>query len=74
MTEIQYFSLIAKMRKAQKDYFETRDSAVLNESKRLEKMVDEENRRRLAWYTPQALKVAWQALNTGYGKQMKLEL
>jgi hypothetical protein len=47
---------------------------MLSESKRLEKMLDAEIARRLAWYTPQALKVAWQALNTGNGNQMKLEL
>jgi hypothetical protein len=74
MTEIQLFALLAKLRKAQQKYFETRDSAMLSESKRLEKMLDAEIGRRLAWYTPQALKVAWQALNTGNGNQMKLEL
>jgi hypothetical protein len=38
----QFFRLVERMRKAQKEYFKYRTSTVLNESKRLEKEVDDE--------------------------------
>lgn len=38
----QFFRLVERMRKAQKEYFKYRTSNVLNESKRLEKEVDDE--------------------------------
>lgn len=38
----QFFRLVERMRKAQKEYFKYRTSTVLNESKRLEKDVDDE--------------------------------
>ena len=37
-----FFDLVARMRAKQKEYFKTRTSASLTESKRLEKMVDDE--------------------------------
>lgn len=38
----QFFRLVERMRKAQKEYFKYRTSTFLNESKRLEKEVDDE--------------------------------
>lgn len=38
----QFFDLVTQMRSAQKRYFRTRTPAALNESKALEKQVDEE--------------------------------
>lgn len=37
-----FFTLVASMRKAQKDYFRTRSQIYLRESKALEKRVDDE--------------------------------
>ena len=36
----EFFKLVSDMRTSQKEYFKTRDANVLNESKRLEKLVD----------------------------------
>ena len=41
----QFYSLVVKMRKAQRDYFRTRTQLSLNESKQLEKLVDAEIKR-----------------------------
>lgn len=38
----QFFRLVERMRKAQKEYFKYRTSNILNESKRLEKEIDDE--------------------------------
>lgn len=38
----QFFRLVERMRKVQKEYFRCKTSAYLNESKRLEKEVDAE--------------------------------
>ena len=40
MSNKEFIDLVAKMRKSQKDYFRTRRSDILQESKRLEKSVD----------------------------------
>lgn len=42
MNAQDFFNLVAKMRHMQKEYFKTRDIAVLQNSKSLEKRVDEE--------------------------------
>ena len=42
MTPEQFFLKVAAMRKAQCDYFRTRDSMALRKSKALEKEVDED--------------------------------
>ena len=42
MNAQDFFNLVAKMRHMQKEYFKTRDIAVLQKSKSLEKRVDEE--------------------------------
>lgn len=42
MTTEQFITLVSDMRKAQKEYFRTRSKVVLEESKRLERMVDAE--------------------------------
>lgn len=42
MTPYAFFRLVERMRKAQREYFRTRSSAVLRDSKRLEKDVDAE--------------------------------
>lgn len=38
----QFFDLVRSMREAQKTYFRTRATSALNESRRLEKAVDDE--------------------------------
>ncbi len=38
----QFFDLVCRMREAQKTYFRTRATSALNESRRLEKSVDDE--------------------------------
>lgn len=40
-----FFDLVARMMAKQKEYFKTRNSASLTDSKRLEKAVDDEIRR-----------------------------
>ncbi len=40
-----FFDAVARMREKQKEYFRTRTSASLSESKRLEKVVDDEIKR-----------------------------
>ena len=45
MTARDFFTLVARMRDKQKEYFRTRSSYVLQESKRLEKQVDDEIKR-----------------------------
>lgn len=45
MDSKELFDLVAKMRRKQKDYFATRSKAVLQESKALEKQVDDEIKR-----------------------------
>ena len=42
MNSKEFFYKVAAMRKAQKDYFKTRNTRYLNESKVLEKEIDEE--------------------------------
>ena len=42
MTARQFFNLVAELRRTQKEYFKTRDKNTLQQSKRLEKMVDDE--------------------------------
>lgn len=42
MNAKEFFSLVAEMRKAQKEYFKTRNQTVLQQSKALEKQVDAE--------------------------------
>lgn len=42
MTLSEYAQLIKEMRQAQKAYFQTRDRAILDKSKQLEKRVDAE--------------------------------
>ena len=45
MNAKEFFKLIKAMRKAQKDYFRYRSNISLEESKKLERKVDEEIRR-----------------------------
>lgn len=42
MNAREFYNLVVKMRKAQRDYFRTRSIRPLNESKRLEAQVDAE--------------------------------
>lgn len=42
MTAREFYNVVVKMRKAQRDYFRTRSIRSLNESKRLEAQVDAE--------------------------------
>lgn len=45
MTAREFYNLVVKMRKAQKDYFRTRLTRHLHESKEYEQMVDDEIKR-----------------------------
>lgn len=45
MTAKEFFQLVARMRKAQQEYFKTRSGASLQDSKRYEKEVDAEIKR-----------------------------
>lgn len=45
MDSKQFYNLVVKMRKAQRDYFRTRSQRSLNESKNLEAQVDAEIKR-----------------------------
>lgn len=45
MNARDFFNLVTKMRDKQKEYFRTRSASVLQESKRLEKQVDDEIQR-----------------------------
>ena len=45
MTAREFYNLVVKMRKAQKDYFRTRLIRHLHESKEYEQMVDDEIKR-----------------------------
>lgn len=45
MTAKEFYNLVVKMRKAQRDYFRTRSQRSLNESKQLEAQVDAEIKR-----------------------------
>ena len=45
MNAYDFFNLVTKMRDKQKEYFRTRSASVLQESKRLEKQVDDEIQR-----------------------------
>lgn len=42
MNSRDFFDMVCRMRKAQKNYFKTRDRDALNVSKEIEKQVDEE--------------------------------
>ena len=42
MNSRDFFDMVCRMRKAQKNYFKTRDRDALNLSKEIEKQVDEE--------------------------------
>ena len=45
MNAKEFFSLVSDMREKQREYFRTRSSSVLSESKALERQVDDEIRR-----------------------------
>ena len=45
MTAKEFFDLVSDMRSKQREYFRTRSTSVLNESKALERLVDAEIRR-----------------------------
>lgn len=45
MTSREFFDKVAEMRRAQRDYFKTRDKDTLIRSKQLEKEVDDEIKR-----------------------------
>lgn len=42
MNSRDFFDMVCRMRKAQKNYFKTRDRDALNVSKEIEKQIDEE--------------------------------
>lgn len=53
MTSREFFEKVAEMRRAQRDYFKTRDKATLIQSKTLEKEVDDEIKRVTEFLTNQ---------------------
>lgn len=79
MTEIQFFAVAAKMRQAQKKYFSLSsmhpDKPMwLAESKRLEKLIDAEIKRRVPMIDVALLKEAFSTYAKDYTPQMKLNL
>ena len=42
MKVIEFFDLVSQMRQAQKEYFKTRNTSILQQSKSLERQVDAE--------------------------------
>ena len=45
MNAREFYNLVVKMRKAQRDYFRTRSQRALNDSKEYERQVDDEIKR-----------------------------
>lgn len=54
MSETEFITLVARMREQQKLYFKTRSQAALVQSRQLEKEVDEEIKRIMAFTNPPA--------------------
>lgn len=79
MTEIQFFAVVAKMREAQRKYYKLPtlhpDKGVyLNESKRLEALIDKEIARRVPLTEVKLLKEAYSTFAKDYTPQMKLDI
>lgn len=77
MTEIEFFSVVAKMRQAQKKFFAARSndpakSEWLKESKRLESLIDSEITQRLKKIDASLLKEAYKRFAADYDPQTKL--
>lgn len=77
MTEIEFFSVVCKMRQAQKKYFAARTndpakSEWLKESKRLESLIDKEITERLKKINASLLKEAYKRFSPDYNPQQKL--
>ena len=79
MTDIQFFAVVAKMRAAQRKYFSLNATHPdkqywFRESKRLEKIVDDEIARRLKMIDSELLKEAYLPFTKDYTPQLKLQL
>ena len=77
MTEIEFFSVVAKMRHAHKKFFAARrndpaKSEWLKESKRLESLIDCEIKERLKKIDASLLKAAYKRFSPDYEPQQKL--
>lgn len=79
MTELEFFAVVAKMRAAARKYYSL--SAYhpdkkywLNESKRLESIIDAEIGRRLKMTDAAVLKDAYARFEKGYTPQLNLDL
>lgn len=77
MTEIEFFSVVAKMRQAQKKYFAEHSNDLvksewLKESKRLESLIDKEITERLKKIDASLLKKAYKRFSPDYEPQQKL--
>lgn len=77
MTDIEFFSVVAKMRQSQKKYFATRSNDPtktehLKESKRLENLIDKEITERLKKIDASLLKEAYKRFSPDYEPQQKL--
>lgn len=77
MTDMEFFSVVAKMRQSQKKYFATRSNDPtktehLKESKRLGKIIDSEITQRLKNINAATLKEAYRRFAADYEPQQKL--
>ena len=72
MSDIEFLSVIAMLRYHQKQYFKTRTKESLNESKRLEGIIDSEIQRRISQEDKGALKLAYAKYDAIYSTQPTL--
>ena len=72
MSDIEFLSVIAMLRYYQKQYFKTRTKESLNESKRLEGIIDSEIQRRISQEDKGALKLAYAKYDAIYSTQPTL--
>lgn len=72
MSDIEFLSVLAMLRYYQKQYFKTRTKESLNESKRLEGIIDREIQRRISQEDKGALKLAYAKYDAIYSTQPTL--
>ena len=72
MSDIEFLSVVAMLRYYQKQYFKTRTSESLKESKRLEGIIDSEIQRRISQEDKGALKLAYAKYDAIYSTQPTL--
>lgn len=72
MSDIEFLSVVAMLRYYQKQYFKTRTTESLKESKRLEGIIDREIQRRISQEDKGALKLAYAKYDAIYSTQPTL--